>query len=130
MQTGISGFALRIHNVFQGVESNPSQIKLRSLTLAHCRAKPFDEWHISFRYRLNQGAYRVSFGSAIKGGPSLHDMFVMLEKTKGTNSLKSFFEEVVVGTPGLQARLENNYLLRNIDLDLDAKLARHFPNFT
>ncbi|MDA9226281.1 hypothetical protein N9P29_00060 [bacterium] len=60
----------------------------------------------------------------------MHDMFVMLEKTKGTNSLKSFLEEVVVGTPGLQARLENNYLLRNIDLDLDAKLARHFPNFT
>lgn len=130
VRTGISGFALRIHNVFQGIENNQSRIELRSLTLAHCRAKPFDEWHISFRYHLKQGSYRDSFGSAIKGGPSLHVMFVMLEKTKGTDGLKSFFEEAVVGTPRLQDRLENNYLLRKIDLDLDAKLARHFPNFT
>ena len=130
VRTGINGLALRIHNVFQGVESNPSQIELHSLTLAHCHAKPFDEWLTSFRYRLNQGSYRASLGSATKGGPSLHDMFVMLEETEGTDGLRRFFDEVAVGSPEFQARLKNNDLLRKIDLDLDAKLARHFPNFT
>tara|TARA_B110000459_G_scaffold21586_1_gene20762 strand:+ start:608 stop:781 length:174 start_codon:yes stop_codon:yes gene_type:complete len=57
-------------------------------------------------------------------------MFVMLEKTEGTDGLKCFFDEVAVGTTELQARLKNNDLLRKVGLDLDAKLARHFPNFT
>jgi len=55
VRTGIEGLALRIHNVYQGTESNPSQIELRSLTLAHCHTKPLDEWLTFFRYRLNKG---------------------------------------------------------------------------
>ena len=57
-------------------------------------------------------------------------MFVMLEGTEGTDGLSRFFDDVAVGSPELQSRLNNNDLLRKIDLDLDAKLARHFPNFT
>ncbi|MDC1482096.1 hypothetical protein N8146_07395 [Ascidiaceihabitans sp.] len=60
----------------------------------------------------------------------MHDMFVMLEGTEGTDGLRRFFDDVAVGSPELQSRLKNNDLLRKIDLDLDAKLARHFPNFT
>ena len=83
-----------------------------------------------FQIAPKQGSYRASLGSANKGGSSLHDMFVMLEKTEGTDGLRCFFYEVAVGTPELQARLKNNDLLRKVGLDLDAKLARHFPNFT
>ena len=52
----------------------------------------------------------------------MHDMFVMLEETEGTDGLRRFFDKVAVGTPELQARLKNNDLLRKIDLDLDAKM--------
>jgi hypothetical protein len=129
VRTGINDLSWRIHNVFQGDVMNPNQIELDDLSLAHCHAKPWAEWLTSFRYRLEKGSYRADIPPAQKGAHSLHDMFCLLEETEGEAGLRRFYNEVAQDSPELQERLKSHDLLRHVDLDLDAKLARHFPQF-
>jgi hypothetical protein len=129
VRTGLENMNLRIHNVFQGDTTNPNQIELSTMTLAHCHAKPWEDWLATFQYRLEKGSYRAELSPAAKGGASLHDMLSILEASEGEAGLKRFYDEIAVDSPALQRRLEAHDLLRHATLDLDAKLARHFPDF-
>jgi hypothetical protein len=60
----------------------------------------------------------------------LHDLFRDLLDTEGDTGLKRFYDEIAMDSPALQTRLKAHDLLRNVNLDLDVKLARHFPDFT
>ena len=100
------------------------------MDLAHCHAKPWEDWLESFRYRLNHGSYRAELSAAKKDGLSLNALLTSLEASDGEAGLRRFYDEVAVDTPALQDRLKGHNLLRKINLDLDAKLARHFPDFT
>ena len=130
VRTELENINLRIHNVFQGEETNPHQIELSSMDLAHCHAKPWTEWLTAFRYRLEKGSYRAELSPANKGEFSQHDLFRTLEETEGKTGLRRFYDEIAIDSPTLQERLTSHDLLRHADLDLDVKLARHFPDFT
>ena len=130
VRTGLENMNFRIHNVFQGEKTNPHQIELSSIGLAHCHAKPWTEWLSAFRYRLEKGSYRAELSPANKGEFSLHDLFRNLEDTEGEAGLRRFYDEIAIDSPALQERLKSHDLLRHADLDLDVKLARHFPDFT
>ena len=130
VRTGLENMNFRIHNVFQGEKTNPHQIELSSIDLAHCHAKPWTEWLSAFRYRLEKGSYRAELSPANKGEFSLHDLFRNLEETEGEAGLRRFYDEIAIDSPALQERLKSHDLLRHADLDLDVKLARHFPDFT
>ena len=60
---------------------------------------------------------------------TLHDLFSYLEQTEGEAGLHAFFDEVCADTPALRDRLSQLGLLRLHDLQLDAKIRKHFQNF-
>jgi hypothetical protein len=57
----------------------------------------------------------------------MHEFFQMLEEDGGDAALRRFFTEVCTATPDLQHRLASFGHLHRINLDLDTKRARHFP---
>jgi hypothetical protein len=60
---GLEGANICIHNVFQGEVTNPQQVKLPTVDLAHCHSKPREDWLESFRYSLNHGSYRAELSA-------------------------------------------------------------------
>ena len=126
----LEGVNIRIHNVFQGEVTNPQQVKLPTVDLAHCHSKPREDWLKSFRYSLNHGSYRAELSAAKKDGLSLNALLTSLEALDGKAGLRPFYDKVEADTPALQDQLKDHNLLRKINLNLDAKLARHFPDLT
>ena len=61
---------------------------------------------------------------------SLNALLTSLEASDGKAGLRRFYDEVAADTPALQDQLKDHNLLRKINLNLDAKLARHFPDLT
>lgn len=130
VRTGLEDIEFRIHNIFQHGTSNPHQIELTNMTLAHCHAKPWNEWLKTFQFRLEKGSYRSELSPASKNEFSLHELLQLLHDSEGNAGLKRFFDEVALDSAPLRQRLDELELLQQVDLRLDAKLARHFPDFT
>lgn len=132
VRTGLPDITVKIHNAFQnGVELKGADM-VPGLDLAHCHAKSWDDWHAAYRYRLEKGAYRAELGPnrpRDKGGLTLHEVFAGIEAEQGDPGLRAFFDEICADTPALRARLEAKGLLRLINLNLNATLAKHFPDW-
>ena len=129
-RTGLEGAKIRIHNVFQREVTSPQQVKLPTMDLAHCHTKPWKDWLELFRYRLNHGSYRAELSAAKKNSFAFNTLLTSLEASDGETGLKRIYDEGAVDTLALQGRLKGHGLLRKINLNLDAKLARHVPDFT
>ncbi|MGB7241438.1 MAG: glycosyltransferase family 2 protein [Sulfitobacter sp.] len=130
LRTGLDGIELRIHNGFQGGVMNPGGITQDVIVLAHYHAPTWKKWRQHYAYRLDKGAYRPDLPPADKTGvTNLHDLLTSIEADEGEAGLRRFFDEVCADTPALRARLQARGLLRLHDLDLDATLSRHFPDF-
>ncbi|WP_147106010.1 glycosyltransferase family 2 protein [Tateyamaria sp. syn59] len=131
VRTGLPDTQIRIHNAFQNDAILPNAIELPDIALAHCHAKSWDAWRAAYAYRLDKGSYRAELKSATKpenGGMTLHDLFTYLEANEGENGLRAFYDEVIGDSPDMRARLQAHGALRIVDLDLDTKVARHFPD--
>ncbi|MCR8826482.1 glycosyltransferase family 2 protein [Pseudosulfitobacter koreensis] len=132
-RSGMDGLDVRIHNVFLDKDMNPGEVELDGIDLAHCHAKTWEDWLAAYRYRLEKGSYRADLAPATPrdaGGLSLHELFRFIEADAGTDGLRAFYREVAEDSAELRARLEAEGLLRTHSLDLDAKMQRHFPDFT
>ena len=128
-RTGI-GMKVKIHNCFLDDAENPGEVEMTETDLAHLHAESWEDWRARFDYRLARGSYRPELGpppGRRKGGINLHVLLRELHETEGDAGLKRFYEETCLATPALTRRLEAEGLLRRVDLDLDAKRARHFP---
>lgn len=129
VRTGQPDLTLRIHNAFCGEMMNPQQSEVPCMALAHLHAPNWSTWRAHFDYRLEKGSYRADLAAAKPAKPNrvnLHAFLSTLLATKGENGLRAFFDTVCLDTPDLRARLEQQGLLEMHDLDLDAKLHRHF----
>jgi len=131
VRTGLHDITIKIHNAFQngvqitGIDNQPG------LDLAHCHAKSWEDWQVSYQYRLTNGSYRAELAPNKpheKGGLSMHQLFTMIEKEAGTAGLRAFFDEVCADTPDLRKRLRQHGLLTEVNLDLSAALSTHFPD--
>ncbi|MEE4187294.1 MAG: glycosyltransferase family 2 protein [Roseobacter sp.] len=123
---------LHIHNAFSGDDRNPGEVALNQMSLAHLHATDWKNWQDHFEYRLAKGAYRPDLAPtrpAEQGGITLHAFFKSLIEQSGTTGLRAFFDEVCADTPALRKRLQDQRLLRLLDLQLDAKLHHHFPDY-
>lgn len=132
VRTDLGEVDFRIHNMDLGGIRNPQSVELAQVDLCHLHAKPWEEWRATYRYRFEKGSYRPELPPAISrenGGMNLHELFAYLEATEGEAGLRAFFDEVCADTPALRARLQAQGLLRHRDLDLAAKMQRHFPDF-
>ncbi len=128
VRTGQEGLSLRIHNAFDGMGKIANQDELTQTLLCHFHAPSWQAWQTAYRYRLQSGSYR----EGLKGAPSvpmtMNALFNAIEADGGEDALRAFYDEVCTATPALRTRLEAHGLLHRIDLDLDAKRARHFPS--
>ncbi len=132
VRTNVEPTELRIHNAFCGDVKNPGEVALNTVSLAHLHAPDWDSWRAHFDYRLQKGAYRADLAPVRppeQGGQTLHDFFNDIIERSGTEGLRRFFDEVCADTPDLRARLNAQGLLRLHDLQLDAKLHHHFPDY-
>jgi hypothetical protein len=132
VRTGLGPLTLRIHNVFRGDEQNPGETELGRILLCHRHAKDWDDWIAAFRYRLEHGSYRAELPAARpreKGGMSLHELLSFISDSEGEAGLRAFHDELCAASPNLLGRLEKEGLLVRCDLELDAMMQKHFPDF-
>lgn len=131
VRTGMPNIQIRIHNAFQSQEMLPNPVELPGITLAHCHAKSWTAWRDAYTYRLAKGSYRAELKPAMKlenGGMTLHDLFKHLEANKGEAGLRDFYDEVIGDSPDMRARLQEYGLLREVNLNLDTLMIKHFPD--
>ena len=131
-RTGQDRTIVKIHNAIVAGQENPGLQELAAVSLAHCHALSWDDWRNRFPYRLDKGSYRADLSPAIaldKGGATLHTLFETLLEEQGEAGLKAFFDEICADTPEHRTRLDREGLLRVHDLDLEAKMSKHFPDF-
>ena len=129
VRTGAPNVELRIHNAFFDGVQNPGESELPATTLCHLHTQSWDHWMTHFRFRLAQGSYRADLASTAAGkhGTTLHVLLSLLFEEEGETGLRVFFDEVCADTPQLRQRLEAEGLLKLIDLKLDEKRNRVFP---
>ncbi|MCZ4351181.1 glycosyltransferase family 2 protein [Roseovarius aestuarii] len=128
VRTGIEGGGLRIHNAFKDGTRLPNDHDLPA-HLCHLHAPSWDAWQRAYRYRLEQGSYRPDLKGASSVPTTMNQLFCAIEAEGGASALRAFYDEVCTASPQLRERLEAHGLLHHIDLDLDAKRARHFPDY-
>lgn len=128
-RTGI-GMKVKIHNCFLDDEQNPGEVEMPETELAHAHAESWEDWRARFDYRLESGSYRPDLGpppGRRKAGINMHTLFRELLESEGEAGLRRFHDEICVAAPPLLDRLREEGLLREVELDLDRKRARHFP---
>jgi len=131
VRTGIEGLKFRIHNAFLRGETNPNQVELPELHLAHFHAADWETWHAHFAYRLQNGSYRDGLGPARsrdRGGISMHELFNMIHEDSGEAGLRAFFDEVCADSPELRDRLDAHGHLFRTAFPFDTAVAKHFPD--
>jgi glycosyl transferase family 2 len=131
VRTGLSDISIQIHNAFQNDVQLSDERELEQIDLAHCHAKSWDTWRAAYEYRLDKGSYRAELNAVRppeEGGVSLHDLLQQIQASEGEAGLRAFYDEAIGDSPELRARLQAQGLLREIDLDLDGVVARHFPD--
>ena len=122
-----------IHRRATGLSGeNPGVQELSTIALAHVHAEDWDHFLAAYRIRLEKGSYRADLGPERprdKGGMTLHELFRQIEAEDGEAGLRAFFHEVCAATPRLTAALRSEGLLRRVDLQLDAHIREHFPDY-
>lgn len=129
-RTGIADLKVNIHNVFVGEVQNPGQIELHETDLLHCHAKSWEAFLAAFHFRLDRGSYRAELKPnrpVEHGGLTLHELFNTIYEKDGEAGLRHFYDQVCTATPAHVAQLQTMGLLRQPSIDLDAAVARHFP---
>lgn len=130
VRTGLPDVRLQIHNAFQNDKIIEGPEQQPGIDLAHLHAKSWEEWLSAYRYRLQKGSYRAELAPnrpRDRGGLSMHELFAMIESEGGEAGLRAFFDEVCADTPALREALAAHGLLREVNLELEAKLPRQFP---
>ena len=130
-RTSIPDLRMHIHNIFVGDVQNPGQTELFETELLHCHAKSWEAFLAAFHFRLNKGSYRAELKPnrpAEHGGLTLHALFNTIHAQDGEAGLRHFYDQVCTATPAHLEQLQAMGLLRQPPLDLDAAVARHFPD--
>ncbi|WP_415920858.1 glycosyltransferase family 2 protein [Tateyamaria sp. SN6-1] len=130
VRSGQSGLTIQIHDALEQDQRVPAT-ELVQVDLAHCHAASWAAWRAAYAYRLEKGSYRAELKAAQRqggGALTIHEVFRTIEAEAGEDGLRAFYDEVIGDSPDMRARLEAHGLLRTHDLDLEACLARHFPD--
>lgn len=132
VRTGLPDAEVRIHRAFGQNKSTLQKRDIASIELCHRHVKSWEKWLEIMEFRLANGSYRAELEQSIdpaSGRMSRHNLFSALTED-GTEGLRAFFEEICLATPTLIEKLKKHDLFRSYELDLQAKLSKHFPQFT
>ena len=131
-RTGLRNIRFHIHAILQAGEPVRTGRYMDNVDLCHHHCDSWDQWRQSFDYRLHHGSYRPDLSankSRLLGGLNKHEVMRIILEEQGEDGLRSFFDAVTAADPQVFQRLCDQGLIRKRVLDLDAKLARHFPEF-
>ena len=130
LRTGMTHVSFRIHNVFQDGEMLRHRYQLPETELCHRHAPDWDHWLRHYRFRLKQGSYQPGMAPNVPreiGGLNMHELLSWIEADQGEAGLREFYDELSAVDPRVRARLEDHGMILHRPLDLDRKLAKHFP---
>lgn len=130
VRTGLENLNYRIHNLFQNKKILPVKTELPQIELCHRHAPDWDQWRAHLRFRLARGSYQAGMTPNVprdRGGLNMHEVLSWIETEDGTDGLRAFYNEMSGADPQVRMRLEDNDLIRHRPLNLDQKVAKHFP---
>ncbi len=130
VRTGRPKVSLRIHNVFQHGEIWPCKEELPQVDLCHRHAPDWDHFLAHYQFRFERGSYQPGMSPNVPrelGGMNKNELLAWIEAEGGQDALRTFFDELSGADPLVHARLEQYGLIRHRLLNLDEKLAKHFP---
>ncbi|MEX0364971.1 MAG: glycosyltransferase family 2 protein [Ruegeria sp.] len=131
-RTGIDGIGFRIHGLFRNRRRLDCEVELPQVDLCHNHALGWEDWIARYTYRLEKGVYRPGLSPNVPredGGLSMHELLSGIEREEGETGLRAFFDEISAADPEVRERLRKAGMILQRDLDLDTKLAKHFPGF-
>lgn len=131
VRTGLPDVKLGIHRAFENQDQQVEEIVSPDMELAHKHIESWNKWLSIMEFRLTRGSYRAELEQSLNpmsGRIQRHQLFKSLTEG-GTDELRAFYAEVCWATPRLRQVMAEHGYLRQYKLDLDAKLARHFPDF-
>ncbi len=125
---GLKKLSDRIHNLYQHGEFLPVRTELPQIDLCHRHAPDWEHWLAHYRFRLERGSYQASPDRPRKiGALDRYELITLLETEYGLDGLREFYDEISAADPEVLERLEDNDMIRHRPLDLDQKVAKHFP---
>jgi len=131
VRSGLKNAKIAIHRAFENKDQRVQEYQCSSIELCHKHIESWEKWLSIMQFRLERGSYRAELEtnlSPASGRIQRHQLFSSLTED-GTTDLRAFFEEVCLATPRLRGLLAEEGCLREYRLDLDAKLAKHFPDY-
>ncbi|WP_245220401.1 MULTISPECIES: glycosyltransferase family 2 protein [unclassified Ruegeria] len=129
-RTGLKRLSFRIHNLFQNGKLLPCKYELVQVDLCHRHAPDWDHWIAHYPFRMDRGSYQAGMAPNAPremGGLNKNELLSWIESEHGEDGLRAFFNEMSGADPDVRARLKQNGLIRHRALNLDEKLAKHFP---
>lgn len=131
VRTGLPDVRFAIHRAFKNQDEQILDVTSSDVELCHRHIESWEKWLAIMEFRLTQGSYREELEKSLNpmtGRIQRHQLFSSLTQG-GTEDLRAFFEEVCWATPRLRKVLAEQGYLREYQLELDSKLAKHFPEF-
>jgi hypothetical protein len=124
-RTGIPDARIGIHaTMHNGVRLSNGQ-HMDDIVIGHAHAPDWLTFKNHFDYRISKGSYRKK--SSERG--RLNDVLSLIVKEEGETGLRQFFDEMCRATPERLDLLHAHVMLLTWELDLDAKVIRHFGKF-
>ncbi len=130
VRTGIRSLRDRIHNIAVQNEIIPCKDELPGVDLCHHHASDWDHWYAHYRFRLERGSYQPGMTPNVareKGGMNKHELLSWIEADQGPEGLRAFFDEMSAADSDVLKRLKDRGLVLHRPLNLDEKVAKHFP---
>ncbi len=130
VRTGMSKINFRIHNLFQNGEILRDCVELDGMDLCHRHAPDWEHWLAHYPFRIARGSYQPGMSPNVareRGGVNMNELLGMIEAEDGLDGLRRFFDEMSGAAPATRTRLEDHGMIRHRPLDLDVKVAKHFP---
>ncbi|WP_424833467.1 glycosyltransferase family 2 protein [Ruegeria sp.] len=130
VRTGMPNISDRIHNVFQNNQLLPCKTELPQIELCHRHAPDWEHWIAHYRFRMAKGSYKPDMAPNVpreRGGLNKNELFSWIEEELGTEGLRAFFDEISAVHPAVMQRLKDHDMIRHRPLNLDRKVAKHFP---
>ncbi len=129
-RTGLPKLSYRIHNLYQFRQPLPCDTELPQVDLCHRHAPDWDHWLAHYQFRLARGSYQADMAPNVpreSGGLNMHELLSGIEEDGGEAGLRKFYDEISGANPDVRTRLEDLGMIRHRPLNLDRKVAKHFP---
>jgi hypothetical protein len=130
VRTGLPNLRDRIHNLYQNGTFLPCKTELTGVDLCHRHAPDWDHWLAHYRFRLARGSYQPGGTLNVareRGGLNKHELLSWIEEDQGIEGLRAFFNEIGGADPNVRKRLHEHGMIRHRPLELEEKVAKHFP---